>query len=75
MADYYPLIAKAVSSFSSAQDRLRLYGHGRSTLMTELRALKLPLSAATIAKERLAAIRKVEGEQAGRAQESSKDVR
>ena len=77
MADYYPLISKAVSSSSSAQDRRRLYEHGRGTLMNELRAVKPPLSDATIAKERLAfeeAIRKVEAEQARRAQESTKDV-
>ena len=77
MADYYPLISKAVSSSSSAQDRRRLYERGRSTLMTELRAVKPPLSETTIAKERLAfeeAIRKVEAEEARRAQESTKDV-
>ena len=77
MADYYPLISKAVSGYSNAQDRRRLYERGRSTLMTELRAVKPPLSEATIAKERLAfeqAIRKVEAEEARRAQELTKDV-
>jgi len=77
MADYYPLISKAVSGFSSAQKRRRLYERGRNTLMAELRALEPPLSEATIAKERLAfeqAIRKVEAEEARRAQESAKDT-
>lgn len=77
MADYYPLISKAVSGFSSSQDRRSLYERGRSALMTELHAVKPPLSEATIAKERLAfeeAIRKVEAEEARRARESNKDV-
>jgi hypothetical protein len=74
MADYYPLIAKAVMGLYNGQDRRRLYEHGRNALLAELRALRPPLSDAVIAKERLAfeeAIRKVEAEEARRANESN----
>jgi hypothetical protein len=65
MADYFPLIAKAVAGLQNAQDRRTPYGRGRATLMAELEAIRPPLGRTIIAKERLAfdeAIRKVENE-------------
>lgn len=73
MAEYYPLIAKAVTGLYNGQDRRRLYERGRNALVTELRAVRPPLSESVIAKERLAfeeAVRKVEAEEARRAHQS-----
>lgn len=69
MADYYPLIAKAVTG---AQDRRTLYERGRNALLAELEAVRPPLRQSIITKELLAfeeAIRKVEAEAAHRAAE------
>jgi hypothetical protein len=71
MADYYPLIAKAVTGVS-AQDRRTLYERGRNALLAELEAVRPPLRQSIITKELLAfeeAIRKVEAEAAHRAAE------
>jgi hypothetical protein len=65
MADYYPLIAKAVAGLQNVYDRRRLYERGRSTLIVELEAVTPPLSQSAITKELLAfeeAIREVEAE-------------
>ena len=65
MADYYPLIAQAVIGLDNGQDRRRLYERGQNALVTELRAVRPPLSESVIAKERLdfeEAIRKVEAQ-------------
>jgi hypothetical protein len=65
MADYYPLIAKAVAGLQNAQDRRALYERGRAALIAELEAIRPPLGRTIIYKERLAfeeAIRKVETE-------------
>ena len=43
MADYYPLIAKAVTGLQT-QDRRALYQRGRDALLAELRAVNPPLS-------------------------------
>lgn len=70
MADYYPLIAQAVIGLDNGQDRRRLYERGQNALVTELRAVRPPLSDSVIAKERLdfeEAIRKVEAQLAHRA--------
>jgi hypothetical protein len=70
MADYYPLIAQAVIGLDNGQDRRRLYERGQNALVTELRAVRPPLSESVIAKERLdfeEAIRKVEAQLAHRA--------
>ena len=64
MADYYPLIVKAVTGLN-AQDRRAMYQRGRDVLLAELRAVKPPLSARVITDERIAfeeAIRRIEGE-------------
>jgi hypothetical protein len=65
MADYYPLIARAVTGLQNVYDRRRLYERGRSTLIAELEAMTPPLSQSVITKELLAfeeAIRQVEAE-------------
>ena len=69
MADYYPLIAKAVAGLENAQDRRTLYERGRNALMDELKAVDPPLRQSIIAREQLAfedAVRKVEAEVARR---------
>ena len=69
MADYYPLIAQAVIGLDNGQDRRRLYERGQNALVTELRAVRPPLSESVIAKERLdleETIRKVEAKLAYR---------
>src|SRR5499426_1391123 len=67
MADYYPLIAKAVSGLekSTGEARRALYDRARTALLAQLRGVEPALSEADITRERLAleeAIRKVEGE-------------
>ena len=64
MADYYPLIAKAVTGLDT-QDRRALYQRGRDALLAELRAVNPPLSEQVIMDERIAfekAIRRIESE-------------
>lgn len=70
MADYYPLIARAVEGLQNVYDRRRLYERGRNTLIAELEAVRPALSQSVITKELLAfeeAIRRVEAELAYRA--------
>jgi hypothetical protein len=67
MADYHPLIARAVEGLgtSSGEARRSLYERARSALVAQLRAIEPALSEADITRERLAledAIRKVEAE-------------
>jgi len=72
MADYYPLIAKAVMGLN-ALDRRTLYERGRNALMAELKTITPPLRQSDITKELLAfehAVQKVEAEIARRARES-----
>ncbi len=71
MADYYPLIARAVEGLGSSTGEARraLYERARSALVAQLRGVEPPLSESDITKERLAleeAIRKVEAENARR---------
>ena len=71
MADYYPLIARAVTGLdkSTGEARRGLYERARTALVTQLRGVEPALSEADITRERLAledAIRKVEGESARR---------
>jgi hypothetical protein len=71
MADYYPLIAKAVTglSKSTGEARRAVYERARSALVGQLRGMTPPLSESEITRERLAleeAIRKVEAEAARR---------
>src|SRR5579864_4146715 len=67
MADYYPLIAKAVAGLekSTGETRRALYDRARTALLAQLRGVEPALSEPDITRERLAleeAIRKVEGE-------------
>ena len=71
MADYYPLIAKAVSGLdkSTGEARRALYDRARSALVAQLRGVTPALNESDITRERLAleeAIRKVETEAARR---------
>jgi len=67
MADYHPLITRAVEGLgtSTAEARRTLYERARTALVSQLRGINPPLSEAEITRERLAledAIRKVEAE-------------
>jgi len=71
MADYYPLIAKAVTGLekSTGEARRGLYDRARNALLAQLRGVTPALSEPDITRERLAleeAIRKVEAEAARR---------
>jgi len=75
MADYYPLVAKAVAGLdkSTGEGRRALYERARGALVAQLRGMTDPaLTEAEITRERLAleeAIRKVEAEAARRIRE------
>ena len=67
MADYYPLIAKAVTGLDKNTGEIRraLYDRARAALVGQLRSVDPPLNESDITRERLAleeAIRKVETE-------------
>jgi hypothetical protein len=67
MADYYPLIARAVAGLekNSGEARRALYERARTALVAQLRGVQPALSETDITRERLAleeAIRKVEAE-------------
>src|SRR5258708_20122860 len=73
MADYYPLIARAVAGLdanATGEQRRALYERARTALIAQLRGVTPPLSESEITRERLTleeAIRKVEQEAAQRA--------
>jgi hypothetical protein len=69
MADYYPLIARAVAGLekNTGDARRVLYERARAALVAQLRSVSPALSESDVTRERLAleeAIRKVEGESA-----------
>ncbi len=72
MADYYPLIARAISGLdpsAPAESRRALYERARAALIAQLRGVQPPLSESEVARERLAleeAVRTVESEAAQR---------
>jgi hypothetical protein len=75
MADYYPLIARAIAGLDPSapgESRRALYERARSALIAQLRSVQPPLTESEITRERLAleeAVRKVESEAAQKARE------
>src|SRR3954466_9764500 len=78
MADYYPLIARAIAGLDPSapgEARRALYERARSALIAQLRSVQPPLSESEITRERLSleeAVRKVESEAAQRAREAAR---
>src|SRR5882757_1830630 len=78
MADYYPLIARAIAGLDPSapgESRRALYERARAALIAQLRGVQPPLSESEITRERLSleeAVRKVESEAAQRAREISR---
>src|SRR3954454_1094905 len=78
MADYYPLIARAIAGLdpgAPGEQRRALYERARSALIAQLRSVQPPLSESEITRERLSleeAVRKVESEAPQRAREASR---
>jgi hypothetical protein len=76
MADYYPLIARAIAGLDPSapgESRRALYERARAALIQQLRTVQPPLSESEITRERLSleeAVRKVESEAAQRAREA-----
>src|SRR4029078_8561722 len=67
MADYYPLISRAVAALekNNGENRRALYDRARAALLAQLRGVTPPLNESDITRERLAleeSIRKVEAE-------------
>jgi len=68
LADYYPLIDRAISGLetNTGENRRLLYERARSALVAQLRGVDPPLDEAEITRERLAledAIRRIEADQ------------
>src|SRR6266700_2876556 len=78
MADYYPLIARAIAGLDPAapgESRRALYERARAALIAQLRSVQPSLSESEITRERLSveeAVRKVESEAAQRAREAAR---
>src|SRR5689334_21496000 len=79
MADYYPLIARAVGGLekNSGENRRALYDRARTALVSQLRGVEPALDETDITRERLAleeAIRKVEAEAAKRSRPENSEA-
>ncbi len=80
MADYYPLIARAIAGLDPSapgESRRALYERARAALISQLRSVQPPLSESEITRERLSleeAVRKVESEAAQRARDARSGV-
>src|ERR1700722_8959077 len=80
MADYYPLIARAIAGLDPSapgESRRALYERARAALIAQLRSVEPPLSESEITRERLSleeAVRKVESEAAQRARDASRSA-
>ncbi|HZR72430.1 hypothetical protein [Bradyrhizobium sp.] len=78
MADYYPLIARAIAGLdpqAPGESRRALYERARAALIAQLRSVEPPLSESEITRERLSleeAVRKVESEAAQRARDAAR---
>lgn len=77
MADYHPLIARAVAGLekNTGENRRALYERARTALVAQLRGVQPALDESEITRERLAleeAIRKVEAESARQARDSTR---
>src|SRR6186713_1103806 len=77
MADYHPLIARAVTSLekNTGENRRSLYERARVALVAQLRGVVPALDESEITRERLSleeAIRKVEAESARNARETTR---
>ena len=77
MADYYPLISRAVAGLekNNGENRRALYERARAALLAQLRGVTPPLDEFDITRERLAleeSIRKVEAESARQFVEASR---
>src|ERR1700750_1236885 len=78
MADFYPLIARAIFCLAPSdpgESRRALYERARSALIAQLRSVQPPLSESEITRERLSleeAVRKGESEAAQGAREGSR---
>jgi hypothetical protein len=80
MADYYPLIARAVAGLqkNTGDARRALYERAREALVAQLRGVTPALDESDVTRERLSleeAIRKVEGESARQSTSRSETVR
>jgi hypothetical protein len=79
MADYYPLIARAIAGLDPSapgESRRALYERARTALIAQLRSVEPPLSESEITRERLSleeAVRKVESEAAQRARDATRN--
>src|SRR3981081_2697111 len=80
MADYYPLIARAIAGLDPSapgESRRALYERARAALIAQLRSVQPPLSESEITRERLSleeAVRKVEAEAAQRGREVTRSL-
>src|SRR3977135_599956 len=80
MADYYPLIARAIAGLDPSapgESRRAVYERARAALIAQLRSVQPPLSESEITRERLSleeAVRKVESEAAQRAREVTRSL-
>src|SRR6266478_1818019 len=78
MADYYPLIARAIAGLDPSapgESRRALYERARAALIAQLRSVQPPLSESEITRERLSleeAVREVESEAAQRARDATR---
>src|ERR1039458_5923427 len=78
MADYHPLISRAVAGLdkNTGENRRALYERARSALVNQLRGVEPALNESDITRERLAleeSIRKVEAEAAKRSRPDAAD--
>src|SRR5947199_9874036 len=79
MADYYPLISRAVGALekNSGENRRAIYDRARAALLAQLRGVTPPLDESDITRERLAleeSVRKVEAESARQFVEATRQM-